>query len=263
MVHILKIFLKIVFLIVLPAFLSIFAQTEILTDILVDNKITGDNFDVKKFNDVCLALSILLNSIILGIDYLRISYIETKKTSRIDDLLLYCKEILTKTLSEIWEIDSNIGLNIRVFVPSKKLLFCLEKIPFWRNKFPLFYKIKNIETWAETGNTKRLKLRVNMEPQGLVGQCYATRNMIYDINLKNSNESNYKLSKNQIDQTRELTISICVPILDTNDKVIAIVAYDSTENLKISDDIIKSDKTKIPLITFARRMYEIAPEVFK
>lgn len=258
-----RIILKIVFLIILPAILAICSETKILTDRLLEYQLVGENFNVDFFNDCCLGLSILLNSIFLGIDYTIVSSKEKIKNDRVDALLLYCKEILIKTLSEIWGFDGNIGVNIRVFVPDNKFLFWLGKTPFIGKKIPLYYKIKNIKSWAETGNTDKLKFRINIDPQGLVGQCYNSKNMIYDSNLKANNESNYKLNKSQIDQTRELTISICVPILDASDKVVAIVAYDSIENLTIADELIESDKTKIPLITFARRMYEIAPEIFK
>lgn len=260
---VLKIVFSIIFLIFLPALLSVFAETKFLTNKLLEHQLVGENFDVESFNDFCLALSIFLNSVILGINHAVVCYKESIKKERVDALLLYCKEILTKTLSEVWGSDGNIGINIRVFVPHNRFLFLISKVSWIEKRLSLYYKIKNIVTWAETGNTDKLKLRVNNTPQGLVGQCYKTKSMIYDNKLRDNNESNYQLNKSQIDQTRELTISICVPILDASDNVIAIVAYDSTENITISDSVIESDKTKIPLITFARRMYEIAPEIFK
>ena len=66
------------------------------------------------------------------------------------------------------------------------------------------YYIKNIEGLAEKDITDNLKFEVSPNRQGLVGECYEQKAILYDDDLENSNEINYNLTHYQIAKTNQL-----------------------------------------------------------
>ena len=254
---------KILFLIVFPTVLSVLSQTDVITNYLIERQLLGNNFNIDMFKDICMIISIVLNGLLLGFDYVASNIINKRQYKRITELLSYSKEVFIDALADVWKQKGKFDINIRIFIPENKLYLILIKYSFFKKRIPLYFKIKNIPCWAKSGNTDKLKLRVTPNPQGLVGQCFNTKNIVYDANLRESNDNQYGLSNVQIHQTSQLTTSICVPVFDQKNNVIAVVAYDSIESICAPDKFILTQESKNILLTFANRMYKIVPELFK
>lgn len=121
--------------------------------------------------------------------------------------------------------------------------------------------IKNIDLIAEQGITKDLQFEVFPNPQGLVGMCYDTKSVVFDDDLEHTNSNSYNLKTNQIDRTSNLKWSICCPICDNNDTVVAIMALDGKAPIKISKE--KETALNKEIVAFSRMLYDSVPQLFK
>ena len=84
---------------------------------------------------------------------------------------------------------------------------------------------------------------------------------MYDDNLSVTNSIAYSLDQTQVSRTSNLLWSICVPVLDEKNEVIAIVALDSnTTKLNIKDN---KDEIRNITNTLAVMMNDSVPEFFK
>ena len=155
--------------------------------------------------------------------------------------------------------NSNISFDLRIFVPKRRVFHWIKRI-FCKNDEKWFY-IRNIEPFASRDTTEHLRFRVEPNPQGLVGQAYATKAIVYDDNLPETNNSAYSLDQAQVNRTSNLLWSICVPVLDENNNVIAVMALDSNiSKLNISEN---KDEIRSLTNTLAVMMRDSVPEFFK
>lgn len=127
-------------------------------------------------------------------------------------------------------------------------------------KKSLYFQIVNYEGLCTAGTTNGLKFKVlpEEEKQGLVGDCYNMRNMLYDDCLAKNNSSSYHLDNYQISKTRDLEFSIVCPLYSSNDEIIAIIAIDGKQKIDISAH--KSEITN-NVLTFAQTLYENVPDL--
>jgi len=100
-----------------------------------------------------------------------------------------------------------------------------------------------------------------MDKLKMTRECYNSKQMIYDTDLKNTNATEYNLTKYQIDKTHDLRFSLCCPILNTKGNVIAIMALDSKQEITINDS--NKDALRNSGTTFALSLYEYVPDLFK
>ena len=169
------------------------------------------------------------------------------------------KHILTSSLGRRFLSDSS-SFDIRIFIPKNPLLYkILDKLHI--SNFKRKFAIKNIDLIAEQGITKNLQFEVYPNQEGLVGLCYKTKSMVYDDDLENTNDKIYQLNQNQISRTSNLKWSICCPVCDKTNSVVAIIALDG--KTKITIDEKKEDTLRNELLAFSCLLYDSVPQLFK
>lgn len=244
--------------IAVPALSAYLANNDSLVQFLINKKILSNQFNVGQFQNICLIVNILFTTFVL---YMKILLNEAKEESskrKISGLYKMVKTFIQSNLGQI-SGDKNISFDLRIFVPKRSILAFLRKIFHKRNE--KWFYIRNIEPFASRDTTEHLKFRVDPDPQGLVGQAYSTKSIVYDDNLSVTNSIAYSLDQTQVSRTSNLLWSICVPVLDEKNEVIAIVALDSnTTKLNIKDN---KDEIRNITNTLAVMMNDSVPEFFK
>lgn len=227
-------------------------------DFLIETEILSEAFDVKEAQEICQIVSIVFSIVIMGPLLIYQEYRNQVSQQRTTGLYNVIKQIITSTFASLEKNDS-FQFNMRIFVPNKNIKY---KIAHLFNKNCILeFKIKNIVPFAKKDITEHLSFRVSPESQGLVGQCYQKKAIVYDECLLNNNSTEYNLDETQINRTSDLKWSICVPILDENNQVVSIIAFDSC----ISKLRIEAHKDEIRQIvnTVAILLYDCVPILFK
>ena len=85
--------------------------------------------------------------------------------------------------------------------------------------------------------------------------------MVCDDDLEHTNDKIYRLSPNQISRTSNLKWSICCPICDDSNNVVAIVALDG--KTKITLDKKKETALQEEMSAFCYMLYDSVPQLFK
>lgn len=167
------------------------------------------------------------------------------------------KTIFGSTLENILE-KKPINFNMRIFVPVKTPSYFWFKLT---KRGTVCFEIKNIAPFARSDTTAHLRFRVTPNSQGLVGDCYCQKEIIYDDNLQQTNATNWNLEEMQIARTGSLLWSICIPIIDQSNSVIAVISLDSVDT---PVDISAHRAELAPfLMTFATLLHDSAPGLFK
>ena len=94
-----------------------------------------------------------------------------------------------------------------------------------------------------------------------MGDAYKSGSIVYDDKLSVTNSTEYSLEQTQLSRTSNLRWSICVPISNEKNEVIAVMAFDSDK----SDLNIEKNKNDLKNLTntLAIMMRDSVPELFK
>lgn len=242
----------------IPALCEYFSQADGLIVWMQNKDYIGGNVNLTILQNVIGILSIIFTFVLLSVPYAK-SEIERKQSELQRDMLLKSnKEIFEATLKKTLGIE-HCRLNIRIFVPK---VTCLHKIcqRLSINR-KLEYHIKNIEGLAENDITKDLKFIVSPNKQGLVGECYERRGVVYDDDLENSNETSYNLTGYQIAKTNNLKFILACPIFSEAGDIISIVSFDSCDEIKLCED--NKDKLRNMVLNYTQTLYECIPGLFR
>lgn len=245
----------------IPALCTFLGQSDAL-ELLQKNEYIGKSVNINTIKNICFILSIFLTFSILTTKLIISQIRENRFREQRSNFIKFNKEIFVKTLmSEFGKEFENI--NIRIFVPKKPLVWYIRRIFF--KDTPLYFVIRNIEGLANPGLTKNLSFQVTPNKQGLVGDCYNSKQMVFDDDLEHNNKTYYDLSRSQVNKTNELKFSLVCPLFkdnNNNDEIIAIVAFDSTDRILVDSD----KKTKIlerSIPNYTQQLLDYAPELFK
>lgn len=243
----------------IPAFLSYLANSSLIFNKLIEYGVLGKNVNVELIQDYCLWIGIILSAIVLSTNLL-VTKIKYENILEQRNLLIKMnKNILSTSLGKRF-LSNTSSFDIRIFIPKHSLLYKLaDKLHF--ASLSRKFIIKNIDLIAEQGITKDLQFEVFPNPQGLVGMCYDTKLVVFDDDLEHTNSNSYNLKTNQIDRTSNLKWSICCPICDNNDTVVAIMALDGKAPIKISKE--KETALNKEIVAFSRMLYDSVPQLFK
>lgn len=237
----------------IPAIVTYLGNSDNIIDYLYNRKYIGSAFDIALFKSACQIISIILSFSIILYQQLATNIKLDNSNKKINGLLYQAKMIFQEALSET--IGYKVNFDVRIFVPIKKLVN-LEK------GNPLYFQIVNYDGLCTAGTTNGLKFKVlpESEKQGLVGNCYNMRSMLYDDCLAQNNSTSYQLDNYQIGKTRDLEFIIVCPLYNSNDDVVAIVAIDGKQKIDIN-----AHKSQITnnVLTFSQTLYENVPELFK
>lgn len=245
----------------IPAVCTLLASTDILFWIQ-DRQYLGKNVDVEMLKVFFSFLGIFLTFLLLTINIIKSQMREKKYHKQASDLIKYTKEIMVSAMADQLNINY-CSINIRIFVPKKRIIFRLKRKIFNNSSSKLYFEIKNIDGLADAGMTNNLKFRVSPadDKQGLVGECYNSRKMIYDDNLKESNDKSYNLSEYQINKTNNLRFIIVCPTFNEDGEIDAIVAFDSINEIKVTKENEKQITNLI--LNYTQQLHEKVPELFK
>ncbi len=244
--------------IAIPALTAYLAASDSFLQFLIRRNILASSFNVDLFQDICLFINIIFTTFVLCLRLIKNEFQEKSNSRKISGLYNVVKKIIQSNLSQI-SGDSNLSFDLRIFVP-KRSLRCWIKSLFHKNTEKWFC-IRNIEPFANKDVTEHLVFRVEPNPQGLVGSAYSKKCIVYDDNLSETNSTSYSLDQSQVNRTSGLLWSICVPILNDKNEVIAIMALDSdTSKLDIEEN---KDAVRTLTNTIAVMMKDSVPELFK
>lgn len=243
----------------LPALCSFIGSTKVL-DWASDKKYIGENIDIEALKLLFFLAGILLTFGLLTVNLILSEIHANKYRRQSTELIKYTKEIMSTTLAKLLDKEF-CNIDIRIFVPDN--VFKWKILRNLRKDEELYFKIKNIEGLADAGITNELKFKVSpaCHKEGLVGECYVNRRMVYDDNLSESNSTEYHLSNYQINKTSDLKFIIVCPTFSSDGSIDAIVAYDSKNDIKITSE--NEDAFGDLILSYTQQLHEKVPELFK
>lgn len=248
---------KEIFASLLPAICSVLGSNNILEYLQKEGYI-GENIDIEFVKNCFVIAGIALTFILLTVNLIMREISEEKYKKQSQQLIKYNKDILINALAEYLGIEY-CDLNIRIFVPDKSIYSKIKRL-FIKNT-PLWFHIKNIEGLAEPGVTNNLKFKVlpSCDQEGLVGECYNHKKMVYDDNLEVTNDLDYNLNEYQKSKTKGLKFIIVCPTFSKDKEIDAIVAFDSKNHIKV----VNEDKFTTAILNYTQQLHEYVPELFK
>ena len=251
--------LKYIINIAIPAISTYFASDDTLIKWKKKKNILSGTINTLLFQKICLLISVIFTTFILNIKLIISSCTNERHQKEIAGLYNVIKQFAQSNFASITN-NNNFSFDLRIFVPevniSKTVLAFVT-----RKKAEKWFIIRNIEPFAKKDITEHLRFRVEPDIQGLVGEAYKSGFIVYDETLEITNNTKYSLDKAQLSRTSKLLWSLCVPILNDNNEVFAVMAFDSDS----SPLDISSNKEEIRALTntLAIMMRDSVPELFK
>lgn len=244
---------------VIPTLSAYLAADDTIFIWLIDCHVLSQNVNIEGIQKIFLAIDILYTVFWLEFRLGYYNYKEKQSRKEIAGLYNVIKQFAQSNFSSISK-DSNFNFDLRIFVPEVKVSNLIFSFLLSRNKEKWFV-IHNIEPFAKKDITEHLRFRVEPDEQGLVGKSYQSKSIVYDDNLKETNSVNYSLQETQVNRTSNLLWSICVPILDEKNGVIAVIAFDSgSSNLDITNN---KNEVRDLTNTLSIMLKDSVPELFK
>jgi len=251
-----KIILSLVYALIAVGLTYVSSSSYILP-FLVEKGILGIAIDTERIKELCLFASMVFAGVFLPVSLCKAEIQRDNAIDQRNQLLKMTKNNFGITLERF---SSNFsGFEIRFFIPKHPVLYSIEEKLGIKHKKEFI--IKNIDIIANQGATKGLSFEVSPNSQGLVGECYRQKSMVYDDMLAETNSINYSLQPKQLSRTSNLRWSICCPIIDEKDNVVAIMAFDGTKPITIKKE--KTNELADHILTFSRVLYDAVPQMFR
>lgn len=245
--------------IVVPAVSTFLASDDAFIKWLINKGFLAKAFNILLFQRICLIISILFTTFVLNIKIIYQINKRERHQKEIAGLFNVIKQFAQSNFASISK-NNNFSFDLRIFVPEVNVYKSI--IAFvTRKNVDKWFVIRNIEPFARKDITEHLRFRVEPDIQGLVGKAYNSGYIVYDDTLTLTNNTEYSLDKSQISRTSKLLWSICVPIFDENNKVFAVMAFDS-DSSPLDIDGNKEEIRKLTN-TLAIMMRDSVPELFK
>lgn len=245
--------------IAIPALSAYLASDDTIIKWLISNNFLSSNFDTQSFQRICLIVNIIFTIVLLEGRLVYHKHKEQQGRQEIIGLYNMIKQFAQSNFAAISKND-NFSFDLRIFVPEVSIWGQI-KARVQRRKCEKWFVIRNIVPFAKQDITEHLRFMVEPETQGLVGAAYQSGSIVYDDMLTLTNSTKYSLGHSQLSRTSNLRWSICVPILDEKNAVLAVMAFDSDT----SDLDIESSRDELNALTntLAMMMYDSVPELFK
>ena len=241
--------------VLLIALMSYLASSDNIFPYLIERKIFAPTLNITVIQEVCLALNIVFTIAVFPI---KLGYYGLKNKSykkQIAGLYNIIKQFAQSNFESISK-NKDFDFKMRIFVRERSILSYLK---FFGEK-RVFFSIRNIEPFASNDVTEDLRFQVFPKAEGLVGKSYSGKGIYYDENLEVTNKT-YNLNEAQLTRTFMLKWSICVPIIDARNDVVAVVAFDSqTSRLSIEKNEYRIRELVNP---FSQMLYNCAPDLFR
>lgn len=260
-----KSLLLVVILTIIPGLSAYLSVNNNILDELQKNGYIGPNFNLPLVKQYVLFLGAIIPPCILTLLW-QISkngkkVLERQRHALVrmmkDWFVSYCHNLLSNPSMRV--------LNVRIFIEEKRFWWLkagLELvIKHFRPDFEFKKKflMRNVKGLYTTINRDDLEFEVSPDWQGLVGKCYQDRKLIYRSDLKVSDED-FHLTDYQRHIVSEVDFCLCYPIPDKDNKIAAIITFDSPEHIIIPPD--KKTEFEEGAANFCQTLHETLPELF-
>ena len=242
-----------------PAITAYLASDDTIISWLINHQFLSANFNIGLFQRLCLIVNIIFTTFVIYVRLLYHTHKEEQCRKEIAGLYNMVKLFAQSSFVSITH-NKSFSFDLRIFVPEISIWGWLKGF-IRKDKKEKWFAIRNIEPFAKKDITEHLKFKVEPESQGLVGDAYRTGSIVYDDKLPVTNSTAYSLKQTQLSRTSNLRWSICVPISNEKNEVIAVMAFDSDK----SDLDIENNKNELKNLTntLAIMMRDSVPELFK
>lgn len=254
---------KIIILSVLPTLLSFLGRSHIDLSFLQKAVPVFADMDQLVVKDYFILAGMIITIIVIDIQYALSEFDRKTVTRQREFLIQYIKNIFIESLESKLQ-EENTCINVRLFVPKKGILFLgkkiLEKLLVNRIKLRKAFVVKNMDCLSEPGFTNGLCFQVEPQAQGLVGLCYKERCFVYCEDLR-SIEKDLNLTIFQRNKLANIVFWLCVPVINRNNEVIAVISFDSKNKINISK--IEHDELSRAVTNFSQFFGEGLPDLLK
>ncbi len=250
--------LKYILFILIPAISTYLAADDTCIKWLIKHELLSVNVNIELFQKICLFISVIFTTFVINLQLIKHENNEKQCQKEIAGLFSIIKQVAQSNFATISK-NSNFTFNLRIFVPEFSLVKFIRS--FLHKNKEKWFVIRNVEPFAKRDITEHLRFRVYPDKQGLVGEAYESGSIVYDEILPKTNETEYGLENSQVNRTVNLLWSICVPIFNEKNEVIAVIAFDSDQSyLNIS-----SNKESIRKLTntLSLMLRDSVPGLFK
>lgn len=226
-----KLIFKYLFLSFLPAALIYFGKHDVILEDLKGKGIIGAAVNVELTKEVCFTLGILFSTFIIPLQWIREQEKRKKIQNNVSEMVAFTKELFILSLQK--ELKSYTEFNVRVLVKCKGIRFWYKAV-FQRK---VYFRIQPTMGLSDPFKTQSLEFQVSpkTEAEGIAGHCYNKRMIFYDDNVKeNVKNGKYVLTEHQKRETEEIEFVLVTPIFNNANKIIALIAIDSTKKVNMS-----------------------------
>ncbi|QOX63741.1 hypothetical protein FRZ06_10485 [Anoxybacterium hadale] len=236
-----KHFIKFFLLISAPVLFSFLGQAYVTDEIWVSWHINElpmfEHIPISIVKDYLTLVGIALTMLPLGILYILNNIKNDRHVESKQVLISYIRDILINAVEAKIHVDKS-ELNIRIFVPKNKYLYWLAILLSKINvEIGIKFTLKNIHGY--NGSIRNgLELSVYPAEQGLVGLCFARKEMVYGDRLK-TQLNDYNFDEYQKQVLSLVDFGICIPIIDKSNHITAILTLDSCEPIVLNDETNK------------------------
>ncbi len=227
----------------IPAILGYLAKAYILPDpflitvFSIDSSqgVAAVNKDIALIKDCLWLASVLFTAIPLQVYMILNKERECRAIAERDGLLKFLRDQFQFKLEEDAKTKYP-SINIRVYLPRHKIVSVVSAGGDARKKRLLLFrtvlKLKNINGFCCNSAPEGLYFHTGEKAQGLVGKCYTDKDMLYEEDLRKA-DSVYHLTGYQKEHTRNTRFCLCFPLFNEQDKVVAVISFDSQEPIAI------------------------------
>lgn len=241
----------------IPAISAYIAADETIFKWLINHHILANNFDIPLWQRIFMLINIFFTVFVLSVKIAYHRHKEEKYRNEIAGLYNVVKQFAQSNFVTI-SGNNSFCFDLRLFVPEASICRLIKNL--FSKKKEKWFVIRNIEPFAKKDITEHLRFRVEPDHQGLVGKAYKEKSIVYDDNLEKTNSTNYSLEESQVNRTSGLLWSLCVPITNEKNEVIAVMAFDSgTSSLNINQN---KNEIRTLTSTLAFMMRDSVPELF-
>jgi hypothetical protein len=255
----------------IPAILGYLAKAYILPDPFLITVFSIDssqgaaavNTEISVIKDCLWLASVLFTAIPLQVYMILNKERESRAIAERDGLLKFLRDQFQYKLEE--DVKTKYpNINIRVYLPKHKIISVIGASDDSRKKKLLMFrtvlKLKNISGFCCNNAPEGLYFHTGDNAQGLVGKCYTDKDMLYEDDLRRTDTA-YHLTGYQKDHTRNTRFCLCFPLFNEQDKVVAVISFDSQEPITIrkTEKNIWCDN----VTDFCLTLEQTVPHIFK
>lgn len=221
----------------IPTFLVYIGRTDGFFKFLQEHNFLDHAKDFSTHQLYCFGVGILWAGLITPVQLARTKIKLEDKNNQFNDLLAFNKETYFKSIKETLK-KHNKSFNTRLFLPKNGFFAWWNKV---RNN-KVEFTLKEFKGICDPLHTRSLHFEVTPTTQGLVGKACKEEAIIVDCQV---NPDSYNLTHYQVSKTNDVKFCSTAPIFNKNNKVIAVLAVDSNDDIQLDDIQIKQWKDQI------------------